>query len=208
LDANNNVIILTQRNKGVSTDTVLAVHSSSCGMMAHMSARLYISPVVFALLIILSGSGHSTGEYWSMESFVDDNSGETIAWLRQQSVDSIPAESGTETVYPVMGFQCSPGTDPNIRLRIDWRRFIASFNTEVGFRVDGGKPLWLKLGVGPKNKVTMSKSSADVRKLLQQLSNAATVELEVAPYSEPSVFVDFDISTFSSAFTVFRESCQ
>lgn len=177
-------------------------------MMAHMNARLYIFPVVFALLIILSGIGHSAGEYWSLESFVDDNSGETIAWLRQQSADSIPAESGTETVYPVMGFQCSPGTEPNIRLRIDWRRFIASFNTEVGFRVDGGKPLWLKLGVDPKNTVTMSKSSADVRKLLQQLSNAATVELEVAPYSEPSVFVNFDISTFGSAFTVFRESCQ
>jgi len=176
--------------------------------MAHMRARLYVFSVVSAILILGSGASHSSDKFWSLASYVDDNSGETITWLQQQSLDAIRDESGKETIYPLIGFECVPGSEPNIRLRIDWRRFISSFSTEVGFQADDGKTVWLKFAVDSTNNVTVSRSRADVRKLLQLLSNAKTVKLEIAPYSEPSIFANFDTSTFNSALDTLNEICE
>ena len=74
--------------------------------------------------------------------------------------------------------------------------------------MDGQKTLWLKLGVDSSNKITRSKSRTDVGNLVQLLSNATTVELEVAPYAEASIFVSFDISTFTSAQGTLIERCK
>jgi len=164
--------------------------------------------IVSAILTMSIAAAVSADEFWSLESSVDESNGEAVTSLQQKSNDSIRDESGKNDVYPVLKFQCVPGSDPNIRFRIDWRRFISSFNTEVGFRVDGGKALWLKLGVDQTNKITLSKSSTDVNKLVQLFGDATTVELEVAPYSEPSVFVRFDISSFNSAVGTMNERCK
>ena len=177
-------------------------------MMAHMRTRLYTSAIFSAILTLAIAAAATADEFWSLAEGIDENNAETVASIRQESSDSIRDESGKKDVYPVLEFQCAPGGDPNIRFRIDWRRFISSFNTEVGFRVDGGKALWLKLGVDQTNKITLSKSSTDVNKLIQLLGDATAVELEVAPYSEPSVFVRFDISSFNSAVATLSERCK
>ena len=176
-------------------------------MITHMRARLHIPAVVSVILAMSFGVTTSADEFWSLDSAIDDNSGEAVAFLRQESRESIRDESGKNSLYPVFEFRCIPSRDPGIRFQIDWRRFISSFNTEVGFRVDGGKALWLKLGVDQTNRITLSKSSKDVNKLIQLFGDATTVELEIAPYSEPSVFVRFDISSFNSAVETLNERC-
>lgn len=176
--------------------------------MAHMRTRLYSSTIVSAILTMGIAATTSADELWSLAVGVDEDNGETVATMRQESGDSIRDESGKKDIYPVLEFQCAPGSNPNIRFRIDWRRFISSFNTEVGFRVDDGKALWLKLGVDPTNEITVSKSAADVGKLVQLMSDAKTVEVEVAPYSEPSVFAGFNISTLESTLDTLSGHCK
>ena len=61
-----------------------------------------------------------------------------------------------------------------VSVRIDWRRFISSFNTEVGFKADGGKTLWQKWGVDQSNKITLSKSAADSQSLVDYLSGGSS----------------------------------
>ena len=68
--------------------------------------------------------------------------------------------------------------------------------------------MWLKLGVDQSNKITLSKSASDVGKLIKKLSEGRNVEVDVAPYSEPSVLVRFDISTFGAAIESLQEACQ
>jgi len=177
-------------------------------MIAHMHARLRIPAVVSVILAMSIGVTTSADEFWSMDSAIDDNSGEVVASMRQESRESILDESGKNALYPVFEFRCMPGRDSSVRFQIDWQRFISSFNTEVGFRVDGEKTLWLKLGVDSSNKITRSKSRTDVGNLVQLLSNATTVELEVAPYAEASIFVSFDMSTFKSAQGTLIERCK
>lgn len=126
--------------------------------------------------------------------------------LTQQSADAIADEYASKEVNPVLDFRCAQGGG-ELTFQIDWQRFISSFSTEAGFRVDGGKATWIKLSVDSSNKVTLGKA-ADARKLLDQLGSGNTLNVEIAPYAEPSVFVDFDVSTLGAGLDQLRAACQ
>lgn len=110
-------------------------------------------------------------------------------------------------VRPELAFRCTPGTE-EIAVWIDWRRFISSFNTEVGFSVDGAAMLWQKWGVDRSNKVTMSKIEADSRALIDQLTAGSELTVEVAPYSGTPFTVRFDLAGFSNALDTLRGACR
>jgi len=173
-----------------------------------MSSYVNTSIVVAACFVIALGISEANDNSWSLETVEDTDTFESIISLLQESADSILDEVGKVEIHPVFEFRCAAGSDTAVAFRIDWRRFISSFNTEVGFRVDGGKALWLKLGVDRSNKVTLSKSGADVGKLISRLSDGDIVEVEVAPYSEPSVFVRFDLSSFGDGLSELKETCM
>ena len=172
-----------------------------------MSAYVNTRIVVAACCAIAFGISEANDNSWSLVTIEDTDTFDSAISLLQKSADSILDEYGKIDVHPVFEFRCAPGSDPAVAFRIDWRRFISSFNTEVGFRVDGGKALWLKLGVDRSNKVTLSKSAADVGMLISRLSDGDIVEVEVAPYSEPPVFVRFDLSSFAEGLGELKESC-
>ncbi len=48
----------------------------------------------------------------------------------------------------------------------------------------------------------------DARKLLEQVQSGSTLNVEIAPYSEPSVFVSYDVSTLSDGLAKLRAACQ
>ena len=161
---------------------------------------------VFAVCVLPgTGTAGGAGDHWSIKP-ADASDYEAAVSLVQESADAIPDENGSGEVHPVLSFRCSAGGDGTVTFQIDWRRFISSFNTEVGFRVDGGRASWLKLGVDSTNKITVAKA-ADAAKLIDKISDGNTLNVEVAPYSEPSVFVNFDVSTFTAALQQLKDDC-
>ena len=144
-------------------------------------------------------------QYWSLATVEDSTSYQTVTVLTQKSANTIRDEKAEGEVSPILEFRCGTAALP--ALRIDWKRFISSFNTEAAFRADGGKATWLKLGVDQSNKITLSRSDADVEKLLGRITGAQTLEIEIAPYSEAPVFTKFDISSLDSALASLKAAC-
>lgn len=136
-------------------------------------------------------------------------------WMRESGeVESIASDAGNtikdeyaqNDVRPRMMFQCAPG-DPAITARIDWGRFISAFSTEVGFKVDDGKFMWLKWKVDSSEQVTLSPSPDDTRRLLEALQGGSVLTVDVSPYSEGPVVVTFDLTGFAEALSALQASC-
>jgi type VI secretion system protein VasI len=144
---------------------------------------------------------------WAITVGEDPSSYEVLASLQQDAANTIKDEYATKDVAPQLAFRCAPG-NPEISARIDWRRFISSFNTEVGFKVDGGETLWLKWGVDQSNNITVSKSAADSQSLVDLLDGGSELLVEVSPYAESPVTVRFDLAGFSQALDALRMECQ
>ncbi len=144
---------------------------------------------------------------WAITIGEDPSSYEVVAALQQESANTIKDEYATKDVTPQLAFRCTPGRQ-EITVQIDWRRFISSFNTEVGFKVDGGKTLWLKWGVDQSNKITASKSATDSQALIGHMAGGSELLVEVSPYSEPPVTVHYDLAGFSQALDALSVECQ
>lgn len=123
--------------------------------------------------------------------------------LSQTSSDTIKDEYATKDVHPKLEFVCEWG---EMTFRIDWGRFISSFNTEVGFSVDGGSATWLKLSVDSSNKMTLG-NTGNTRKLIELLGDGDALNVEVAPYSEPAVNVNFDLAHFADGLGELKGGC-
>lgn len=163
------------------------------------------------LLALISGcviAGESpVPDQWELSIGEDATSFAVVATLRQDSATSIKDEYATKDVVPVLELRCSPG-DASITARVDWGRFISSFNTEVGFKVDDGKRLWLKWGVDRSEKVTISPSADDSAKLVEKMLAGDALEIEISPYSEGPVTAMYDLTGFDVALQRLRESCE
>ena len=164
------------------------------------------------LYVLLAGPGLAFAQTTDLEgSWVltvgeDPSSYEVVASLQQGSANAIKDEYATKDVVPQLMLRCAPG-DPTITARIDWQRFISSFNTEVGFKVDDGKTLWLKWGVDRSNKITLSPSADDSSKLIEHLKEGKSLQVEVAPYSEPPVTVDYDLTGLARGLEALLKEC-
>ena len=164
------------------------------------------------LYVLLAGPGLAFAQTMDLEgSWVltvgeDPSSYEVVASLQQGSANTIKDEYATKDVVPQLMLRCAPG-DPMITARIDWQRFISSFNTEVGFKVDDGKTLGLKWGVDRSNKITLSPSADDSSKLIEHLKEGKSLQVEVAPYSEPPVTVDYDLTGLARGLEALLKEC-
>ncbi len=144
---------------------------------------------------------------WILTTGEDPESYATVVSLQQDSATSIKDEYATHDVVPQLVFRCRPG-DPTVTARIDWGRFISSFNTEVGFKIDDGKRAWLKWGVDRSEKITVSPSVVDSQKLISQMMGGKKLEVEVSPYSEGPVTALYDLAAFDEALQELLASCQ
>jgi len=143
---------------------------------------------------------------WVLTLGEDSSSYEVVALLQQDSANTIKDEYATKDVAPQLMLRCVPG-DPTIAARIDWQRFISSFNTEVGFKVDDGKTLWLKWGVDRSNKITLSPSADDSRSLVEHLQDGKSLRVEVSPYSEPPVTAEYDLTGLAKGLNALLKEC-
>ena len=127
--------------------------------------------------------------------------------LLQDSRTAIKDEYATRDVVPRLEFRCTQG-DATVIARIDWRRFISSFSTEVGFKVGDAGFTWLKWKVDGSEKVTYSPSGDDTAKLIGLLGHAGELIVEVSPYSEGPVTVSYDLAGLDQALEDLRERCR
>ena len=148
---------------------------------------------------------------WAGESAWNIEAGEgefgAVATLSRDAANSIKDESYSKDVTPRLSFQCMPG-DPTVAASIDWQRFISSFSTEVGFKVDDGKFTWVKWKMDGSEKVTISPSADDTKKLVELLSSGERLRVEISPYSEGPVEVQFDLTGLADGLIELGKTCQ
>jgi len=144
---------------------------------------------------------------WDISVGEDPDTYQTVASLQQDSLTTIKDESAKQDLSPQLQFRCTPG-DLAITARIDWQRFISSFSTELGFKIDGGRFTWLKWKIDQSNKVTFSPSAADSQKLIDLALGGDKLLVEVTPYSASPVTVEYDLTEFPAALAELRKRCS
>jgi hypothetical protein len=149
----------------------------------------------------------AAGSAWQQETVDDEYGYGEVEVLHQKATNTIKDEYGTADVTPRLEFRCS-SADPSVTARIDWQRFISSFSTEVGFKVDDGRFTWLKWKTDSTEKVTLSPSAEDTATLVGSLSAGSRLTVEITPYSEGPVEVGFDLAGFDEALRDLQDACR
>lgn len=168
--------------------------------------RYLLFTLVF-LPLALMADAPAAESAWQQET-VDDESGYgEVEILHQAATNTIKDEYATADVTPRLEFRCSPA-DPSVTARIDWQRFISSFSTEVGFKVDEGRFTWLKWNTDSTEKVTLSPSAEDTTTLVGLLNAGSRLTVEITPYSEGPVEVGFDLAGFDEALRDLQDACR
>lgn len=166
-----------------------------------------LTTILAVLPAFASAGAPGPDSAWSLES-IDSSSGNGAEYvLLQDSAKTIKDESATSDVTPRIEFRCTPG-DATVIARIDWQRFISSFSTEVGFKVDGGRFTWLKWKVDSSEQVTLSPSADDSQKLIDVLKNGGELLVEVSPYSQGPETAEFDLSGINDGLAALMDSCR
>ena len=144
---------------------------------------------------------------WLLETIDDPSGFGSAETLYQDSSKNISDEAATGEVTPRLEFRCSPG-DASVSARINWNRFISSFSTEVGFKVDGGRFSWLKWKMDPSEQATVSPSASDSQKLIAALSTGNALLVEVSPYSMGPETAEFSLIGFEDSLAALIARCQ
>jgi hypothetical protein len=162
--------------------------------------------LLYAFLVVNAFSEGDVDANWSLE--LTENDYEQVVSLHQESREAIPDEYATKEVRPLLAFRCTPGGDGDVRVTIDWRRFISSFNTEVGFKVDDKELLLLNWGVDRSNKVTAPRRGGADPGLIDFLRGGKALRVEVIPYAESLITISYDISGIDEALAALRNRCE
>ena len=175
------------------------------GVSRRAALRLIEGAIVLLAAAALAQTAAPDGR-WVLASGEDPDTGEAVATLEQDALTTIKDEYATKDVTPKLVLRCVPGSG-EISARIDWQRFISSFNTEVGFKVDAGKTLWQKWAVDRSNRLTLSRSASDAEALLEALGSGDSLTVEVTPYSEAPVTVGFSLAGLEASLGRLAAEC-
>lgn len=160
---------------------------------------------LISCLLVLPAITWAGESAWNIEAGAGEF--ETVASLSQDAANTIKDESFSKDVTPRLSFSCAPG-NPTVTASIDWQRFISSFSTEIGFKVDDGKFTWVKWKMDDSEKVTISPSADDTKKIVELLSSGERLRVEVSPYSEGPVEVWFDLTGLADGLIELEKTCQ
>ncbi|MEQ9563977.1 MAG: hypothetical protein RLN69_15765 [Woeseiaceae bacterium] len=169
-----------------------------------------IRTITVAALLSCSSAAFAAdlADHWTLASGRDEQSWEDVVMLSVESQNEIADEYATKNVHPQLAFQCVGGGDGTVSARVDWRRFISSFNTEVGFKADDRELLLVNWGVDKSNKITMPRGKKDGDDFIDYLKGASKLQVEVIPYSESLITVSFDISGIDDALQSLIAECR
>lgn len=162
---------------------------------------------MLACLVAAAGVNAADNWAWPIERGSDPRTYQETVSTGQDSRSAVLDESATSEVFPRLILQCTPGDGDSMRARIDWRRFISSFNADISFTADSKKRLWLKFGVDSSNKITLAKSADDTSSLIGYLAGATTLTVRVTPYSESEIEASYDLAGLDDAITALTAKC-
>lgn len=165
---------------------------------------------IVALLIpalSLAGAPGSAAD-WTIESMQDKATYQNVTVMHQASADPISDEYGMKEVQPILEFRCVPMSGTGIDVRIDWQRFISSFNTEITFAADNADAATWTFGVDRSNKITSAKSDADKAAIMDYLSGSSSLAVTVTPYSEVPVTVSYSLDGFDDKLAELEQACS
>jgi hypothetical protein len=154
--------------------------------------------LTIALPALASADAASPDSGWNLESADDPSGFGTVEMLHQDSSKTIGDEAATGEVTPRLEFRCTAG-EGTVTARIDWNRFISSFSTEVGIKVDGGRFMWLKWKMDQSEQATLSPSAGDSQKLIDALTAGSELGPETA---------EFDLTGFADSLAALTARCQ
>lgn len=167
-----------------------------------------IASIAALIFLAAPALAEQLAAHWSLEVGRDAQTWENVATLGFESVNEIADEYATKKVHPQLAFVCKPGGDRTISVRLDWRRYISSFNTEVGFKADEKELLLVNWGVDKSKQITLPRSAGDSQELISYLAGAASVQVEVIPYSASLITVQFNISGIDEALQQLAAKCM
>jgi hypothetical protein len=164
--------------------------------------------LVATLLAAAAVNADSLTDQWALEVGRDATTYQDVATLRVDAVNDIADEYARKRVHPQLAFHCVVQGNTPLSVRLDWRRFISSFNTEIGFKADERELLLVNWGVDKSNKITLPRGAKDANDLVEYLRGAASLQVEVIPYSESLITVNFDISGIDAALKSIADECR
>ena len=137
------------------------------------------------------------------------NSGENeVALLSNTSEASINNLEHSEKVFPELSLYCEEGS-PNISIKINWKRYISSFNkTEIGIKIDGKNYTWLSFNLDKTGQISFQDPSTHSNELIKKFKKIKKLAVEIEPYSEPPINVYFNLSGFASHLENLKSICS
>lgn len=167
--------------------------------------NLLFLTITIPALVWADAPGTESG--WQIETVEDSSGFGSAETLYQDSSKGISDEAATGEVTPRLEFRCTSG-DETVIARINWNRFISSFSTEVGIKVDGGRFMWLKWKMDQSEQTTVSPSASDSQNLIDALSVGSGLLVEVSPYSMGPETAEFDLTGFADSLAALTARCQ
>jgi len=172
----------------------------------HAAVRLVTVLSCLAAAACARAAGDVPGN-WQLDVGPDAASYRNVAVLSLGAAETIADEYATRKVTPRLELRCEPGGDAHIAVRIDWQRFISSFNTVVEFRADDTAALAMTLGVDRSNKITATKNAADDARLIDYLRGHDALAVGVTPYAEGPISIHYDLAEFGDALAKLEAAC-
>ncbi len=175
--------------------------------MKYLKNEILSLLIVFIIMTLFSLS-HSKAHSGKWFFTKGESNPDTVAQISQKSNTSIINESASDEVFPNLTFYCTKN-NPDPVFQINWKRFISSFNkTEIGLQVDKEKMTWIKFNVDKTGKITRQDSLSQSQLLINRLLGKTALKVEVEPYSEPAVSVEFNLQDFVAYIEKLRDSCM
>jgi len=159
------------------------------------------------VLLLAAAATQALPDNWSLSVGRDPISWENTVTLSVQSAGEITNENGSAQVRPQLEFRCKPGGDGTISARVNWQRYISSFNTEVGFKADDRQLLLVNWGVDKSKKITQPRSASDSAELNAYIAGASNQQVQDIPYSEKLNSIEYDISGIDEALKALTAQC-
>jgi|TARA_B110000240_G_scaffold189408_1_gene229351 hypothetical protein len=145
---------------------------------------------------------------WSVSENKNTPYNDKIASLSSSSFVSVRDETDSESVYPLIEFYCE-NNSPDIFLAINWRRFVSSFSkTEIGMAIDNNRAEWISVKVNKGNQITTLDFTHINKEIIHKILAGTLLKIEIEPYSEPSIFSEYNLEDFSSEFNNFIQLCK
>lgn len=143
------------------------------------------------------------GHWWvyKEDSPIDDS---VNVFMSLSAIDEIPDGYG-KSVTPMLHIRCKENTTA---LYISWDRFIGSGEAYITYRIDKNKAQRQFWSISTDHQATGKWRGGSSIPFIKKLLDSKSLLVNVTPYGDNPVLVNFDVSGIESAIKPLREECR